>query len=76
MCCGIVPCSDFKLCYLLNFAKFPAFYLDYSTQYSLCVELLQVSDNEIMNSMINEEGHVFEKFARGHEGVTGCRSVS
>ena len=32
-------------------------------------------DNEIMNSMINEEEHVFEKIARG-EGVTGCRSVS
>ena len=32
--------------------------------------------NEIMNSMINEEEHVFKKFARGQEGVTGCRSVS
>ena len=27
-------------------------------------------------SMINEEEHVSEKFARGQEGVTGCRSVS
>ena len=33
-------------------------------------------DNEIMNSVINEEEHVFKKFAREQEGVTGCRSVS
>ena len=34
VCCGIVPCIDFAFSYLLDFAHFTAFYLDYSTQYS------------------------------------------
>ena len=41
--CGIVPCIYFAFCYLLNFAHFPAFYRGCSIQWSLCVELLQVS---------------------------------
>ena len=57
-----------EFCYLLNFANFPAFYLGYSIQCSLCVELLQVSveSRQLWTmkswiSMINEEEHVSRK---------------
>ena len=79
--CGLWYCTMHWLCILLfvKFCYFPAFYLGYSTMRRItagfCEEQTAI-DNEIMNSMINEEEHVFEKFARGQEGVTGCRSVS